>query len=201
VRRIEGALSRITLLSGVSYDMDTVTFPEYGFNKGKTLGFIAQDLKEVVPEAVIVDEKGYHAVNYDMVIPLLVEAVKEQQQQIAALSNELANCCAQEVDANGKLRLGTGAITGSEMVRLYQNAPNPYTERTSIGCYVSNEINSAHIVIYSATGDRVREIPVVGRGETRVEFHAGDLQAGMYFYALYADDVITPALQMLLTKN
>ena len=51
----------------------------YGVNnKNKDqIGFIAQELELIVPQAVKTDENGLKAVNYMAVIPLLVEAIKE----------------------------------------------------------------------------------------------------------------------------
>ena len=46
-------------------------------------GFIAQEVKEILPSVVTYDEhKKLYAVAYDAVIPVLVEAIKEQQAEI-----------------------------------------------------------------------------------------------------------------------
>jgi endosialidase-like protein len=44
------------------------------------VGLIAQEVEAVLPEAVSTDEKGYKYMRYDSLIPLLIEAVKEQDQ-------------------------------------------------------------------------------------------------------------------------
>jgi len=59
------------------------------FNQGRNLGFIAQEIKEVFPEVVSQDSKGYYSVAYSNVVPVLVEAMKEQQQTIAQLQTQL----------------------------------------------------------------------------------------------------------------
>jgi len=54
------------------------------------LGFIAQDVKEIIPEAVEYDEEtDLYSMSYTALIPILVEAIKEQQKQIDALKKEL----------------------------------------------------------------------------------------------------------------
>ncbi len=54
------------------------------------LGFIAQDVMEIVPEAVEYDEEtGLHSMSYTALIPILVEAIKEQQKQIEELKAAL----------------------------------------------------------------------------------------------------------------
>jgi|GEM_PF-2854172 len=53
------------------------------------LGFIAQEVKEIVPEAVEYDdETGLYSMSYTALIPILVEAIKEQQKQIDALKRK-----------------------------------------------------------------------------------------------------------------
>ncbi len=44
----------------------------------RVAGLIAQEVIEVLPEAVNVSDSGEHFMNYDIITPLLVEALKEQ---------------------------------------------------------------------------------------------------------------------------
>jgi hypothetical protein len=52
-------------------------------------GVVAQDVEKVFPEAVITDSSGVKAVDYDALIAPLIEAVKEQQAEIDALTAEV----------------------------------------------------------------------------------------------------------------
>ena len=53
------------------------------------LGFKAQELKDVFPEVVHYSEGfGLYTVNYDMMVPVLVEGIKEQQTMIDTLETE-----------------------------------------------------------------------------------------------------------------
>lgn len=54
-------------------------------NQRKRLGFLAQDVQALFPELVEEDAKGYKYVDYVGLIPVLVESVKEQQEQIDEL--------------------------------------------------------------------------------------------------------------------
>ncbi|MFO7924001.1 MAG: tail fiber domain-containing protein [Bacteroidales bacterium] len=57
---------------------------------GKRIGFIAQEVEPVLPELVFVNEEdGYLGVNYPEMTAVLVEAIKEQQQQIEDLTGHL----------------------------------------------------------------------------------------------------------------
>jgi uncharacterized membrane protein len=55
--------------------------------EGHDVGVIAEELAEVVPEAVT-QVNGINSVYYYKIIPLLVEAIKEQQEQINFLKGE-----------------------------------------------------------------------------------------------------------------
>jgi len=58
-------------------------------NGQKDVGFIAQDMLEIFPEAVFQNPNdGYYGINYSRFPPILVEAIKEQQKQIESLKNE-----------------------------------------------------------------------------------------------------------------
>lgn len=84
---IDSALDKVQKLAGVSYLYKTDEYKDKGFPEGKQLGVIAQELEKVIPEAVMTDEEGSKAVNYSEIIPVLIEAIKEQQNKIAELES------------------------------------------------------------------------------------------------------------------
>lgn len=55
------------------------------------IGLSAQEVQEVFPELVRKNEDGYINVNYTGLIPVLVEAIKEQDAVIEELQSEFAN--------------------------------------------------------------------------------------------------------------
>lgn len=76
---IQNALEKVLALSGVEFDWK---------KSGKTnIGFIAQDVEEVLPEVVNTSPIGEElkSVSYGNLTALLVEALKEQQTQINEL--------------------------------------------------------------------------------------------------------------------
>ena len=82
VEPITNALSDITQLEGVSFDWkDTGT---------RGHGFIAQQVEPILPDVVQTDdETGIKSINYVGMIGHLVEAIKEQQTQIDALTAQV----------------------------------------------------------------------------------------------------------------
>lgn len=59
------------------------------FSDGRHYGVLAQDVEKVLPEVVKTDGNGDKAVNYAGLIPILIEAVKEQQVMIAQQRKEI----------------------------------------------------------------------------------------------------------------
>lgn len=59
------------------------------FEKGKTLGMDAEELETVLPEAVRHDPEGRMGINYSAIVPVLIEAFKEQQARIDELEGIL----------------------------------------------------------------------------------------------------------------
>jgi trimeric autotransporter adhesin len=53
------------------------------------IGVVAQDVQRVIPEAVTENSKGYLLVNNDPIIWSMLNAIKEQQEEIRALKSEL----------------------------------------------------------------------------------------------------------------
>jgi len=53
-------------------------------------GFLAQDVQKIIPEVVNYnEEEDVYSMSYTQLVPILVEAIKEQQKQIDALKKEI----------------------------------------------------------------------------------------------------------------
>jgi len=86
---ITDALTKLQQINGVEYEMNIEAFKEKNFAKGRQMGFLAQNVEKVVPEAVSENEDGYKGVDYARLVPLLLESIKEQQKQIEALEKKI----------------------------------------------------------------------------------------------------------------
>jgi hypothetical protein len=82
VEPVAGSLAKLRQLRGVSFEWNDRPPTTPGV---KQLGFIAQEVQAVVHEAVVETRQELLAINYDVITVLLVEAIKEQQQQIDEL--------------------------------------------------------------------------------------------------------------------
>jgi len=89
IKPIQNALDRVKAINGVTYEFKTDEFQNRNFTEADQVGFIAQNVEEVLPEVVTTDDKGYKAVDYSKITALLNEAIKEQQEQIENLTKQL----------------------------------------------------------------------------------------------------------------
>jgi len=52
ISNLSSALDKVISMNGYSYEYNQEEFPEYNFSKGRTIGFLAQELEEISPELV-----------------------------------------------------------------------------------------------------------------------------------------------------
>lgn len=83
VAPIEGGLKTVNALRAVNF-----TWKKDG---SKDFGFMAQELKRVVPQAVHGSDEGLYGVDYGRLSAILVSAIQEQSAQIASLKKQLEN--------------------------------------------------------------------------------------------------------------
>ena len=90
---LTGALDKVCSLNGFTYNFNE-TGGELGFPTDVTyVGVSAQEVQKVLPEAVksagASDE--YMTVQYEKIVPLLIEAIKELSDKVSALEDKLNN--------------------------------------------------------------------------------------------------------------
>jgi hypothetical protein len=80
--KIDNSLEKLLKISGYEYHWNKIAQEMYPERTMLDVGVIAQEVKEVIPSAVVEREDGYLAVRYDKIIPLLIEAVKALKEEI-----------------------------------------------------------------------------------------------------------------------
>jgi hypothetical protein len=83
VLTIKDSLMKINMISGYTFDWNK---NQTTYN-GSDYGIIAQEIEAVFPEMVTTRENGYKAVKYDRLIPVLIEAIKELNNEVKRLKN------------------------------------------------------------------------------------------------------------------
>jgi hypothetical protein len=104
IQILDGPLEKINRLTGFTYNWNEKAKELANYNTEEVLvGVFAQDVQEVLPEAVklapfdndgnnkSISGENYLTVQYEKIVPLLIEAIKEQQKQIDELKYLLQN--------------------------------------------------------------------------------------------------------------
>ena len=89
---ISNALDKVSQLGGYSFDWKDTHLEDRGglddmFVKKSDVGIIAQEVQKVLPEAVGKREDGTLGVRYELLVPLLVESIKELKEEIQSLKS------------------------------------------------------------------------------------------------------------------
>lgn len=74
---IDNPVEKIKSIRGVNFT--------YTVSNTQSIGVIAQDVEQLMPELVDINSEGYRQVNYNGIIGVLIEAVKQQQKEIDSL--------------------------------------------------------------------------------------------------------------------
>ena len=76
-------------LRGVSFDWRRDEFKDRNFGDRREIGLIAQEVEKIFPELVSTDSQGYRSIAYQNLVPVLIEAVKEQQKTIESQQKQI----------------------------------------------------------------------------------------------------------------
>ncbi len=89
IKIIDSALDTVLRLKGISYEWRTEEYGDKGFTEGKHYGIAAQEMLKVLPEVVRKNTTGDLGVAYLEMIPVMIEAMKEQQKMIEKQQGEI----------------------------------------------------------------------------------------------------------------
>jgi len=204
IRDIQNALSIVLKMRGVLYDLKK----EYAYNddmiKGPgdeerlenerkdIYGFIAQELEEAAPEVILYDDStDVYTINYQQVIPLLAEAIKDLNEMIIKL-DEKSNAEDEKSADDPTIESNTDAMLG-------KNRPNPFNENTTIEYYLPSAVQKANLYVYDLQGKQIKSMPVNEREYGQVTLYGSELQPGIYHYSLIADGQLIGIEKMVLT--
>jgi hypothetical protein len=136
---IQNALSKVLALNGVTYNWNDTP------DGKKRIGFIAQDVNDVVPELVFTNEKSsdkFMGVHYDNVTSLLVEAIKELVSGDTISATELSTQRILAEDNNIDLNFGGSHKTanngGFRVINGIEDGTNSEFRIDENGDWVSN---------------------------------------------------------------
>ena len=95
---LENVRSRVIGMKGVRFDWKenipqlNEYEPQFKYLlKGKSIGFIAQEIEKLFPEVVSTDIYGYKNIQYDLLVSVGVATLKENNIRVEKLTYELKN--------------------------------------------------------------------------------------------------------------
>ncbi len=206
IRDVDNALDIVLKLKGVKYDLkkefitDEILSEEMEIDRKDRYGFLAQDVNKIYPYAVSYDDStDIYGIDYTKFVPILVEAIKEQNEKIKLLEEELEK----EKDLQAKsisIEESPDLNFDSEIKPfLGNNTPNPFDQATEIEFYLPQDISNANFYIYDLQGKQMMKFEVVEREYGSIFIQGSQLMPGMYYYSLIADSQVIGTKQMILT--
>ncbi len=219
ITAIESALGKILLLNSYSFKFKYDTMVD----SKTTYGYLAQDIQNVLPD-ITDSAKGILLIDYQQIIPLLTEAMKEQQSEIDSIKSDTTKYrthsqLSQVIDytykfdslykvisdlknqilscctLNQTLQLNQNGATVS---LLYQNKPNPFKEKTIIEFDIKEIFDNASIMIFDMQGTLKKTIAITQVGKGQIMIDGYELTAGMYLYSLIINDKEIDTKRMIL---
>ena len=211
IKPLNDGIGKIMKLNTYSY---SYRFPKSGNRDKSEFGFISQEVAQILPQITDTVE-GVILMDYDQIIPLLVEAVKDQQQKIMELEAMVSNISLNKIDntyegnETGRTKDGftENLISPSKVEefeslepKLFGNVPNPFTSSTSIKFFIPNASNQAFVNIYTLQGEEVRSFKINERGNNFIDINLNELKSGLYLYSLIVDYKVIATKSMVLMK-
>jgi trimeric autotransporter adhesin len=142
IQPIASALDKIMNLEGKTYNWRKDEFKDKNFTSELQYGLLAQDVQKVIPSLVIESENGDLAMNYTGLIPVLIEALKDQQAQINELKQQLTdNFKAQNQD-----------LLQFSNTKIISVSPNPSNDVISISMNIEKEVQTATLQVHDING-------------------------------------------------
>jgi hypothetical protein len=206
VKNMEPLMSRIMKLEPKTFTYIKSEHPD------KThIGFIAQEMEKQFPEIVgrAGEEQDTYVMNYSLLGVLSIKAIQEQQQlieeqsstidkqslEISELKDQIASIQA-VLEKAGMTGTSAKSSANEKENMLYQNQPNPFSDKTTIKVQLKADAKDAFIIISSLQGETLQTIPVFGEGD--VEINAGILPSGSYIYSLSVNGKVIDTKRMVV---
>jgi hypothetical protein len=195
---------------------------KYDIEKIVQTGFIAQEVEQAAKECNY-DFNGVRApkgnsklysVSYSSFVMPLVKAVQELNEDLQVKNSKLETLNAElkseiemiksvlSAEQQQKLKGVTDekSTSGGSEGLLFQNSPNPFTEKSVIKYNIPPASHQAVIKIYTADGKELNTYSISSKGAGQIEISGNTLAAGIYNYTLFIDGKATDSKQMILTK-
>lgn len=151
-------------------------------------GFLAQEVENVIPDAVKTDEEGHKMINYTAIIPMLVQAIQEMQSTIEAQAQKI------DLLSNGAVASAYASNADNKIIGCN---PNPANGNVTITTKLQDETSSGQLVISSMTGNREKTF-AVSCGMPSVTENVSSLNAGIHIVSLYVNGKLADSQRLIV---
>lgn len=208
IENLTDGMSIISSLRPTTYEYRVGEFKGMNLKEGQCMGFIAEELKEVLPGSVketvlpeakdkdgeiIQDRLTYEAVDYVSLIPVLVAALQEQNEMIKELQAAVA---AQSGDRASQKDADNSAANGDYTAGDITLFPNPVSDVLNIAL---GDAGNAQVEyeIFDLNG-RLTKAGSINPGDSMINVE--ELANGNYLIRLSSNNELLHAQQFAVAK-
>lgn len=226
IQKEKSSLEKLLELEPVTYTFKPEYQDRLGLPDNLQHGLIAQEVETIFPELVknqiqestndtekdneTGDEFHYKSLNYIGLIPVLIQAVKEQQvllqkqqQEIDILKRKISEkngFSETQINTSRNSKNNSEYLSGSEILsRMEQNFPNPANQSTVIRYNISEKCKKAEIVLYRYSDQKIVYELTPGK-EGLLNIDTYNMPTGEYVYELWVDNARAEAKKMIIVK-
>ena len=197
---LSGSLDKLMQISVYKYNLEQFSFDNgdgsslsYFNNESGVLnkthyGLSGQEIKDIYPSLVTQSQDGYLSVNYNEMIPILIQSIQELKKELDDTKAELNTLkSTSHIASHAKLQESA----------LQQNVPNPFRDKCIVKCYIPQDANSAFLDIYDLNGHQIQSGIITERGNVEVCIEGTGLPEGTYLYSLIVNGELIDTRRMI----
>lgn len=208
VRTLDRALDKVLALRGTEYFFTNEEFKDKNFPTGKQIGFIAQEMEQVMPDLVRSNGGTTYTVNYIGLIPVLVEAMKEQQGQIEE-KNAAITCLQTQMEtlearlakleaSMSQTAADARAFEQPKLEKSFGIAPNPSNGQFQLTRPETAQNEAATLLVFDGNGREVAR-RVMESGSRVADFNL-NLPNGTYNISLLSNGKLSATQILVVAK-
>ena len=223
VQPIVSALDKIGQLMGYTYRYKNDSVNYDSSLNGRYYGFIAQELKNVLPELVSKPTfDSVYYINYGNMGALLVEGVKalksksdsfqslfnsmsneisslnegmsDLQAQLQNLQSRIDNCCPSEQMVASSKFVGL-----AEEIIGFNVFPNPFNFTTRIEFFGLNQKDKYVLLVTDLAGKTINKLELVNNLQS-ILYDSSQLSGGIYLFNLICNSTVLKSMQVINEK-
>lgn len=155
----------------------------------KQYGFLAQEVEQVLPDAVATDDKGNKLINYTAIIPHLVQSIQELQAVVTEQATIIENLSSTPIESRSAVSLN----------KIVNCSPNPTHGNITFDYTLSESATVVEIYVSDLSGNLKSTIDCE-QSSFSVTKDLSSLKDGIYIATLSVDGEIKDSKQFIIIK-